>query len=247
MTKQNIKRFVFLGIPLLVLVGYLCFIFVQIHTEEKQQKAQGIKVVLKNPQFHFISEKQVLKIAEKEFGDIKKQSRDSINRNLLESKLKKNPFVENVQVFLTASGVYRVEIQQRTPFFRILTDTATYYLDKAGYRMPAGRKYPCLVRLYKGNISEKFAKKELTIFEKYLEKTPFWNELIDYVAIDEKQELILYLKIKSGTIYFGKVGEIAKKLEKLKIFIAKLGKFNGMDSFEKIDLRFENQIVVKKK
>ncbi len=228
MNKQGLKRLFLLGIPLILLLGYLVFVFIQVNKEEKESRAEGIKVVMTNPQFNFVDREEILKIATKQFGDIKNLKHDSIDRNKLEIAIKKNPFVEDAQVFRTASNSYCVEITQRTPFIRVWTDENSYYLDKDGCRMPTGRKYP-------------------VEFQKYLENNPFWEEIVDYVVVNSKEELTLYLSIKSGKIYFGKIEKIAEKLEKLKLFINKLGKFNGMDTYESIDLRFDNQVVVKKK
>ncbi len=247
MKKQDLKRLLLLGVPLVLLLGYLVFVFIEIKQEEKEAKAGELSVVMTNPQFNFVSKGEILAIAKKEFGDIKKLKHDSINRNKLEITIKKNPFVEDAQVFRTGNGAYRVEIKQRTPFLRVWTDKESYYLDKIGFRMPTGVKYPSLVRLYSGAITEKFAKNTLLKFQNYLENNAFWNEMVDYVEVNGKKELILYLKVKSGKIYLGKFEQVAEKMEKFKIFIEKLGKYNGLDIYESVDLRFENQVVVKKK
>ncbi len=194
MKRQGIKRFLLLGIPFLLLLGYFVFVFFQIRQEERQAKAEGLTVVMTNPQFNFVSKEEIRKIAKKQFGDIKKIKHDSINRNKLELAIKKNPFVEDAQVFRTASNAYCVEITQRSPMLRVWTE-----------------------------------------------------EILDYVTVDSKEELTLYLRVKSGAIYLGKVDGVAAKLEKLKFFMDKLGKYNGMDIYESVDLRFDNQVVVKKK
>lgn len=247
MVKYNLKRILLLGVPLLLLLGYLIFVFIRIFQEEKGANANGILVTMTNPHFHFVDKKEVLQLAEKQLGSLDKIKHDSINKNTLELAIRKNPFVEGVEVFRTGANGYKIEITQRSPILRVWTDKETYYLDKEGYRMPTGIDYAALVHVYRGAISEAFAKRELISFQKYLNTHPFWSDMVDYVVINSKEELTLYLGIKSGKVYLGKTQNVAEKLEKLLLFIEKVGKHNGLENYASIDLRFDNQVVVKKR
>lgn len=247
MNRENVKRILLFGVPLLLVLGYLIFAFIRIQQEEKGAKAVGITVVMTNPQFHFVNKTEILELAKSQLGHLEGIPLDSINKNLLEDTIKKNPFVEDAQVFRTAGNACKIEITQRSPILRIWTEEESYYLDKEGYRMPTGSKYAALVHIYRGKISQEFAKKELLAFQKYLDNNMFWAEMIDYIVVNSKEELTLYLRAKSGEIYLGEAQNVAKKLEKLLLFINKVGKHNGMGNYESIDLRFDNQVVVKRK
>lgn len=244
---HNLKRILLLGTPLLLLLGYLFVVFLRICQEEKQAKLEGIVVTMTNPQFQFVNTKDVLKLATKQLGRLTELKHDSINRNSLELAITKNPFVEDAQVFRSGSNTYQIEITQRSPVLRVWTDKETYYLDKEGYRMPTGVKYAALVHIYRGKISEIFAKQTLLGFQNYLDTHAFWSEMIDYVMVNSKEELTLYLRARSGKVYLGKANHVAEKLEKLLLFIEKVGKHKGMENYESIDLRFDNQVVVKKR
>lgn len=246
MKRQRLKKIFLIGLPLFILVCYLVFVFLRIGEAEQDAKATGLEIVMTNPQFHFVNKKEIRELTNITIGKIQGLQHDSINKNKLERKIRSNPFVEDVQVFRTASQAYRIAITQRSPVLRIWTATESYYLDKDGYRMPTGTKYAALVHVYQGNISETFAKEKLLPFQHYLDINPFWLEMIDYVQVNSKEELILYLRAKSGKVYLGKAENIDEKLEKLLVFINKMGKYTGMDSYKSIDLRFDNQVVVKK-
>ncbi len=243
---RKLRKIVLFGIPLALLLCYLFFIFLRIQKEEKNLKLKGVEVVLKNPEFNFVDKKEILSLLEKEVGAIREVKQDSVNKNKIEELIEKNPFVEEVQMFRSASNMYRIEITQRSPILRVLTAKESYYLDREGYRMPTGVKYPALVHIYKGDISQDFAKKTLLYFQTFLNAHPVWAEMIDYISVNSKKELILHLKVQSGEIYFGKVEDIENKLNKLRTFIDKVGKHKGLEFYKSIDLRFDNQIVVKK-
>lgn len=247
MNKRNLKKILLLGVLLLLILGYLVFAFVCINQEEKNAKIEEIKVVMTNPQFHFVDKKEILKLAEKQLGRLDGVLIDSINKNSLENTIKVNPYVEDVQVFRTATNACKIEITQRSPILRVWTEGNSYYLDKEGYKMPTGIQYAALVHVYRGHIVEAFAKKALLQFQKYIDRNPFWSEMIDYVMVNPKEELTLYLRTESGKIYLGRSENIAEKLDKLLLFINKVGKHNGMENYESVDLRFDNQVVVKKR
>ncbi len=242
-----IKKIVLITVPLLLILGYLFFTFLNIWQEEKVGMPEGVSVEIINSDYNFIGKEDILKLTNEKIGQLEKLPYDSINKNKIELLLQKNPFVEDVQVFRTANNRCQIRVMQRTPVLRVWADKESYYLDRDGFRMPTGTKYPALVHLYRGAIKEEFATKYLLEFQKYLDANLFWSEMIDYVVVNSKEELTLYLNVESGQILFGKVADIAEKLDKLLLFIKKVGKHNGLKVYKTIDLRFENQVVVKKK
>ncbi len=244
---KQVKKILLIGVPLLIVLGYLVFVFVNINKEEKVGTPEGVAVEITNSAYNFINEEEVVNLTTKEMGQLDKLPYDSINKNKIELLLQKNPFVEDVQVFRAANNTCRIQVTQRTPILRVWTAKENYYLDKDGFRMPTGIKYPALVHLYRGAVKEEFAKRFLVKFQKYLDENPFWAEMIDYVSVNEKEELTLYLRVEAGKVLFGKVTDIAMKLDKLLLFIEKVGTHNGLKMYKTIDLRFKNQVVVKKK
>lgn len=231
---------------MLLIVAYVVVSFSFISAEERHSTLNNIIIQIKNPNLPFVKEKELLAIFRKNIKNTTTLN-DSINKNTIELAISKNPYVEKVEVYRTPTDNYVVEVVQRTPFLRVMTDSTSYYLDKEGVKLPTGHKYAARVHLYRGNITEKWAKDYLLRFQNILEKDSFWSEMIDYVVVDKKQEVTLFLRVKSGGIRFGKFENISEKLEKLLLFINKVGTYEGLDTYSAIDLRFENQVVCVKK
>lgn len=243
---RKIKRKILFGIPMLLILAYIIVSFVFIAKEERGSTLNEIIVKIKNPNLPFVKEEEILNIFRKNVKDTVMLN-DSINKNTIELAIAKNPYVEKVQVYQTPTNNYVIEIVQRTPFLRVMTDSTSFYLDREGIKLPTGKKYATKVHLYRGNITEQWARKHLVTFQNMLEENPFWGEMIDYAVIGKQQDISLYLKAKSGEVRLGNMENIPEKLEKLLLFINKVGIYKGLDAYSAIDLRFDNQVVCVKK
>jgi cell division protein FtsQ len=74
-------------------------------------------------------------------------------------------------------------------------------------------------------------------------KNQLLSKLIVQATIDADGEYILYPQISRQRIYLGKPENIAVKLDKLSAFYNKIVPVKGWDAYEKIILKFDNQIV----
>lgn len=234
---------IFIIIFLLLIVVYLMVTNIFISKQEHSASVKGVHINVLNPSPLFVREKDITAIFSGE--NIKWKSIDSLKKQEIEKEIKKNKYIEDVQVFCSVDKHYTVEITQRKPVLRVKSSDTSFFLDKNGIVLPTGTKYASEVHLYRGNIEKKFAKKKLLLFQKFLDENDYWAEMIDYIYV-EGSELELYLRLKSGKIKFGKVENIAQKFDKLQLFINKIGKYKGLENYKTIDLRFDNQIVCAK-
>lgn len=236
------RKNIILLICLLLLIGYILAITFFVSKREDMGAFEGVTVKVVNPTPLFVKEDEILALFEK----VRTQP-DSLKKWKLEKEVQKNKYVQEVQIYNTVDKHYVVEIVQRKPFLRIEATNDSYFLDKNGVRLPTGSRYATNVHLYRGHITEMFAKEKLLKFQQFLNENSYWAEMIDYVAVDNEKELDIYLRLKSAKIKFGIVQNIEKKLHNLQVFIDKVGKYKGLETYKSIDLRFDNQIVCEKK
>jgi len=64
---------------------------------------------------------------------------ESINIQLLEQKLKANPFVESAKVYEDMDGIIRVEISQRQPMIRIMNQLLAFLRKTESMRSALSR------------------------------------------------------------------------------------------------------------
>lgn len=173
----------------------------------------------------------------------------------LEKELKKNPFVDNAEVFVDQQQNVRVEVTQKRPILRILnSDGVGYYISERNERIPLCDKFTSHVIVALGNVEmHQNAKRDSTVqtalynLIQFVQRDTFLNAMVDQVYVNENGEFDVIPKISGHIIHFGKAEEnMAGKFERLKIFYNEGMKKVGWTKYKAIDLRYMNQVVCEK-
>ncbi len=201
-------------------------------------------------------------ITEKEIKDLlnassplETSSIKTINLKNLEEALYTNKWIEQAELFIDNKGMLHANITQREPIARIFTtDGVNYYLDSLALRMPSNVTNPARVTVITGFTSNKdvLAKVDSLLLQNatQLAKEIYYDTLLQkqivQINILQNGEFELYPLIGSHTVLFGNTERIKQKLSYLKAFYLQAMANNGVNSYEKIDVRFSNQIVATK-
>ncbi len=173
----------------------------------------------------------------------------------LEKELKKNPFVDNAEVFVDQQQNIRVEVIQKRPILRILNnDGVGYYISEKNERIPLCDKFTSHVIVALGNVEmHQNAKRDSTVqaalyhLIQFVQRDTFLNAVVDQVYVKENGEFDVIPKISGHFIHFGNGEEnMAEKFERLKIFYNEGMKKVGWNKYKSIDLRYNNQVVCEK-
>ena len=169
-----------------------------------------------------------------------------IKTNNVESYLRKNKLIKTVECFFTASGDMTVKIVQRTPKFRVMGGE-NYYVDTERKTMPVSTDYSAYVPVVSGNLTAKFATEKLYDFIDYIQKDKFWNAQIDQIYVVDNQDVELVPRVGDAIIKIGDLKNFEKKLAKLNKLYQSAFNTLGWNLYSTIDLRFDGQIVCKKR
>jgi len=71
--------------------------------------------------------------------------------------------------------------------------------------------------------------------------------MIEQIHVSNQGEMTLVPKIGDQKIFFGKLADADKKLEKLRIFYQEGMPYEGWRKYKSIDVRYAGQIVCKKR
>lgn len=170
-----------------------------------------------------------------------------INTAFLEKKLKEMALIEDVVCYKTVKGTVCIQVTQRLPVMRVISNNGDdYYLDAKGRIMPP-TKNPADLVIATGDISKDFAKRYLTRIGSYLQATPFWNSQIEQINVTPEHTLELIPRVGNNLIYLGEPVNTMAKLDRLNIFYEKVISVVGWDKYSKINLEYPNQIICTKK
>jgi cell division protein FtsQ len=151
-------------------------------------------------------------------------------------------------------GNLNVTIKQNRPIARIIQSNSyqDVYIDAEGNILPLSERYTARVipitrsatapALTKGFFQDSTGSQYLALLH-YIEQDPFWKAQLAGMHIDAKGRVSFLPQVGNQTIEFGKPVEIEKKFKKLLVFYAKIMPTIGWDTYKRVNIEFNNQIV----
>ena len=255
MRKLNWKKilvralWVLSGIGMIVLLGAAM-------QHKNQKPCADIKVEITGANRHmFIDEKDVLNIINAHYP-VKGSSLSSIDLRSLESVVEKNPWVLHAEMFVDNKQELQVYIEERQPVARVFTlQGNSFYLDSGGMRLPLSDKLSARVPVFTGFTSNKnvLAKPDSILLRsvvslgQYIMADSFWMAQVAQVDITPQAGFEIVPVMGDQIIAFGNAEDIAGKFKRLYTFYRKAWLQNGMNTYEKLDVQYNNQVVAIKR
>lgn len=245
---------------LLKLIGFLFLIIFVIGTlaftsiESRNIMCSDIKVVFDKDEAINIDKERLVKLVKATDSKIFSKTLDEINSEIFEGEIEKIPAILKADVYklmVNEKGAYKgvlvVKVKHREPVMRIITSNGSYYIDKFGVRIPVSSSYTTNVLVASGSISEKFAVEKLLPFTLYIKNNDFWNAQIEQIYVEEDGDVLLTPLVGGHVIELGEVDNYSKKLHVMSEFYKQVLAKNNWDKYEKISLKYNNQVVAKRR
>ena len=173
-------------------------------------------------------------------------TKDSISITKIEDELDKNTFVEKSQVYTMVGHKLFVNVKQKEPVARIITNDSIFYLDKNSNFMSLSKLHSADVPIIFG--FNQFSDLDyLTKISLMIRDDKFLNQNITQIIIDENQEINLKLSGLNTFIELGHNNKLEKKIQNLKAFYNRAIRKNDLEKYKEVNLQFENQVVAVKK
>lgn len=226
--------------------------------------------VNQDDELYFLDNIDIANLINQRGDEIIGQPKASINVSSIEKMLNSHPAIKNAEASLSIDGVLRVDVQQRKPILRVVTNNGdSYYIDDSGTLMPLSDKYTARVLVANGAIDEAYSgwymysmkdiesdtllnKKsilnELFDVAKYIHSNEFWKAQIQQLYINDEKDIVMIPLVGDQKIVLGDATDIDTKFKKLNVFYQQgLNTTGWWDKYSIINLKFKNQIVCTKK
>ncbi len=201
-----------------------------------------------------ISERDVRSALVRAFGTgIENTDMQSLEIDLMERTLEADPFVRNAEMYVDQNNTLHVEIEQREPVLRVLDNQGgNYYLDGNGVKMPPSKNFAARVLVATGNVSpytpEFREKRRSTLKDAFhitevVNADPFLSRFIQQIHVNNAGEFILVPLVGDQKILLGSARKLDDKLARLKTFYQKAMPYTGWQMYERINLKFDGQVV----
>ena len=243
-----LKKILLITIAVL-LFGYIIFSVTYINPKINADiECKDMKVkIARNSEISYLNEKQIHSyLKENKIDPVGKKMSD-INTDSITNILNKNRLIKNAKVYKTIGGTLKIDVFQKTPILRIMSEKGNYYIDNEAEIMPVPLGFAAYVPVATGNISEEYAKKQLFNFAQFLQKDKFWDSQIEQIHINPNLDVELIPRVGNHFIILGKIEDYKENLAKLKLFYDKGLNKVGWNKYSVINLKFKDQIVCTKR
>jgi len=223
--------------------------------EEKKCSSIEIELVGENTAALFIDEKEILQIIHEQ-GIKEGLPIGAVNLNTLEKYLETIRWVKHVELFLDNTQVLQVKIEQRIPIARIFTASGnSFYIDKEGLQLPLKQLTVLRLPVFTNfpsdqqNLSkpDSLLLNDILHFTKAVQNDSFFMAQTAQVNIATNGDFELVPTVGDHLVLIGSVENIEDKLNRLYTFYKNVWVQSGLNAYQVIDCRFDNQIVALKK
>jgi cell division protein FtsQ len=243
--KKGVK-IILVGIVFVSIVGF-------VENRYNQKICNKIEVILTpKPEYNFIGEEDILRLISYNGKEtILGSPHRNINVKKLEERIKGNVYVNNCQVARSLKGDLKIELSLVKPIARFVrVGKPDFYVDSTGKILPVIDKVTarCLVITFTTSRPlPDFANSEsdqaLLTMLKYITNDPFLRAQIAQIKIDSYGFCYIYPQVGNQSIEFGGFYNFRIKFDKLKTFYQKILPIKGWNTYKRISLQYENQII----
>ncbi len=230
-----------------VLIGLLAFLFSFSKKRNDKRNLAKLEVEFVDGNTPFITHQTVNKLLIQNEVEVTDIGKETLVLKEMEKRLRENPMIREAEVFLTIDGVLGARIEQRDPIGRISSQQlgSDYYLDADGKRMPLSEVYSARVPIVTG-ISENDYE-EITPLLLQIRQDEFMQHYVVGLNRTRNGEIELELRKTDLKVLFGKPKDIEKKFQNFKAFYKKTKQDSTLFGYEKVNLKFDNQVIATKK
>jgi cell division protein FtsQ len=255
MKQFNWKKRIVQTLWLLAGVGTIV-LFGAAMEKKKNKICVDVKIEIANPDDQmFIDEKDIMDVINLN-GNITQKNISSVNLRILETALEKNPWVKNAEMFFDNNQVLHIDIEERKPIARIFSVGGnSFYVDSNGLRLPLSDKLSARVPVFTGFPSDRqilsdpdsLMLQQVVQLGKFIVADSFWMAQIAQIDITHKATFEIIPTIGDQTIAIGNADDLENKFNRLYTFYKQAWVQNGINTYERLDVQFENQVVAVKK
>lgn len=203
---------------------------------------------------YFVNEHDIEKLINLEGSTMVRGSRlGDIDLKALEVQVETHKFVEDAQIYKDVKGNLMVDVKQVRPIARVIqNDAPDAYISSKGNTLPTSKRFVSRVLLLSGTGVSEIVDKGIHNVEygdsllamlQFINDDAFWKAQIAQVAINEKGDIVMYPQVTKQVIEFGKPSGIENKFNKLAIFYDQILPLKGWNTYEKVKLEYDGQIV----
>lgn len=241
-------------VGLLLLVAFLVVTLAFTSRESKNISCRGIEVKFEENELIKISESEITRLVKLADEQLIGKNLGMINSELIEKEVENHQAILNAEVYKVVAkdsssyaGILGVKVKHREPAVRIISSSGNYYLDKTGAKIPVSANYAANVLVATGYISEQFARDQLLPFVLFLNNNDFWDAQTEQIHVEQDGNVIITPQVGDHLVELGSLEDFQEKLRNMWVFYNQVMVNNNWNKYEKVSVKYKNQVIAKKK
>ncbi|SNT24217.1 cell division protein FtsQ [Ekhidna lutea] len=245
--KKNILIYSFSGLLLITLITFAGI-------KNNGREVEEVKVEILDQEGNFFTDhlEVVDLMTDKSTDYVIGVEMGDLDPKVLEERVEANPFVKDAQVYRDLKGNLKVKVEQSKPIARLFIDgQKDRYIDSDGRVLPVNAKHTARVPLmetefefmWEKNLKESKYGKQVFDLLTFIEKDEFWRAQIAHIFIRKDGEIDMYPQVTKQVIEFGRPEDLEGKFSKLMTFYKEILPKKGWNTYDRVNLKFENQII----
>lgn len=239
------KIFNWTNIRLVFILGLVVFLYSFAQHRNGDRKLMKSEVIFVGENKLFVKPETVNKLLIENKRDASSIRKDELDLNKIEKSIDTQEMVEKSDVFVSIDGVLKARVKQRTPIARIYDGGTSFYIDYEGNKMPLSDNFTARVPLVSGTINKK-NNEDLAALFRTIYDDAFLKKNIIAIEIMPNGSLKMFNRNYNYFIDFGRTMNVDQKFRNYKAFFQKAVLDSSLYKYNKIDLRFTEQVVCTK-
>ncbi len=256
---NRIVKYVLIGLCGALLASVLLVACLAGRESRRHLMCRGVDIViLDSMENSFVSEADIKKYLDREYGRYIGTPLDSIDLVKVERIIDGRSAVKKSQAFVTKDSLLRVKVTQRKPVVRFQKSDGGFYADAEGFIFPLQSSYASHVQVidgaiplaansgYKGAVTDPAEKEWLAKMMRvvnHIEGSRTWKGKIVQISVGRNGELTLVPREGKQLFLFGQPVQIEEKFRKMEMYYTHIVPEKGAEKYKSVDLRFDGQIV----
>ncbi|MDA3820225.1 MAG: hypothetical protein PF590_07200 [Candidatus Delongbacteria bacterium] len=190
----------------------------------------------------------------------------NINLKKIEDVIVSYAAIQSAEVFLQLDGSMFIDVKQRNPVMRIITESNMhYYIDDDYALMNTGYNYTADVPVLSGHFPDTlvmafkrgndslqlrgypFTIHDMMEFSTFIYEDVLWRNMIVQIYINNDHEFELVPRVGKHIVILGNLDNYAYKMKKLEALYKRGFSEFGWKKYKTINLKYSNQVVCSKK
>lgn len=231
------------SIKIIIVLAVVSIFFAFSSSQNNAKPISEVEVSFIGDNNLFISKTKVDKLLIQNNDYIKCVSKDILDLKALENKLSSHDMIENSEVYISINGILKIDIKQRNPYARVISDSS-FYIDNNGTKMPLSDNYSARVLLVHGLNDESKIDYVFKLI-KTIRNDEFLNLNVTDILIN-KSDISLRVRNCNFEVLVGDLNNLETKIKNFKAFYQKAYRDKILNNYKKVNLQFNNQIVCTK-